>query len=256
MEYSGSGSLTDVSITEVDLVLPPGAAANTSTSGCEASDFPASTAGTVALLQRGTCTFGQKAQNAQAAGAVGVIIFNEGQDGRQETLNGTLGGPGITVPVLGTSFAVGNELAGLDGARVSITTQTTSETRETVNILADSPGGRTDRPVVVGAHLDSVPEGPGINDNGSGSATILEIAEQMSALGIEPRNKLRFAFWGAEESGLLGAEHYVSQLTAREIKDIAVNLNFDMLVSPNYVQFAYDGDGNATDTAAPTDPRT
>jgi Zn-dependent M28 family amino/carboxypeptidase len=105
---------------------------------------------------------------------------------------------------------------------------------------------------VVGAHLDSVAEGPGINDNGSGTAAILEIAEEISELeDFEPRNKIRFAFWGAEEAGLLGSEYYVSQLNASAIKKIAVNLNFDMLGSPNYVRFVYDGDGSATDTAGP-----
>ncbi len=79
-------------------------------------------------------------------------------------------------------------------------------------MIADSPSGRTDRTVVVGAHLDSVPEGPGINDNGSGTATDLEIALQMAELGIEPRNRVRFAFWGAEESGLIGSQHYVDSL--------------------------------------------
>lgn len=95
-------------------------------------------------------------------------------------------------------------------------------------------------------------EGPGINDNGSGSATILEVAEEMSELNIKPRNQVRFAFWGAEESGLIGSEHYVSNLTKREIKDIAVNLNFDMLGSPNYARFVYDGDASDTADAGPT----
>ena len=96
--------------------------------------------------------------------------------------------------------------------------------------------------MVVGAHLDSVLEGPGINDNGSGSATILELAIQLAELGIDPVNTVRFAWWGAEESGLLGAQYYVDQLSKRERKDIAVNLNFDMVGSTNYVRFVYDGD--------------
>ena len=72
--------------------------------------------------------------------------------------------------------------------------------------------------VVVGAHLDSVPEGPGINDNGSGTATILTIAEQMSRLHIKPRNTLRFAFWGAEEAGLFGSNFYVAQPDGRAVQ--------------------------------------
>jgi len=249
MTYSGSGDVTGT-IQAVDLVLPPGPTPSTSTSGCEASDFAGFTPGNVALIQRGTCTFAQKAQNAQAAGATAVVIFNEGQPGRTEAILGTLGGPGVTIPVIGASFAVGAELAGLPGAVVHVKTLTLSQIRQTENILADT-GGRTDRTVVVGAHLDSVEAGPGINDNGSGSAGILEIAQQMSALHITPVNRVRFAFWGAEEEGLLGSTYYVSQLSARDVKDTALNLNFDMIASPNYVRFVYDGDGSATPVAGP-----
>ena len=120
-----------------------------------------------------------------------------------------------------------------------------NETRTTYNVIAETPTGDPNNVVVVGAHLDSVPRGPGINDNGSGSAGILEIAEAIAARDIEPRNKLRFAFWGAEEFGLLGSRHYVGQLTAAQKDAIALNLNFDMIGSPNYVRFVYDGDNSA-----------
>ena len=253
MEYSGSapGGVTGA-LASVDLALPPGAEPNTSTSGCETEDFRNFPAGAVALLQRGTCPFGTKAENAQAAGAIGAVIFNEGQPGRTDLLNGTLGGPVVTIPVIGTTFAVGDELAGLVAAgevSVRLRTETTSETRTTENVIAESRGGRADRVVVVGAHLDSVLEGPGINDNGSGTAVILEIARQMANLRV--RNRVRFAFWGAEENGLLGSEHYVSQLSEAEIDRISVNLNFDMLGSPNFVRFVYDGDGSDTPQAGP-----
>jgi Zn-dependent M28 family amino/carboxypeptidase len=127
----------------------------------------------------------------------------------------------------------------------------TVESTTTFNVLADTPTGRVDRTVVVGAHLDSVFEGPGINDNGSGSSAILETALQMAELGIQPRNRVRFAFWGGEEDGLIGSEFYVSQLNARAIKQHAVNLNFDMVGSPNFVRFVYDGDGSAFGVAGP-----
>jgi Zn-dependent M28 family amino/carboxypeptidase len=256
MEYSGSGNVVDKAVVPTnDVQIPPGPTASSSNSGCEASDFvPASTTEQqVALIQRGTCTFAEKAQNAEAAGYDAAIIFNEGQEGRRDVLNGTLGGPSVTIPVIGTTFAVGEELyKASPGARVSISATTLSENRNTTNVIADTKTGRTDRVVVVGAHLDSVPEGPGINDNGSGTATILEVALQMSKLGIQPRNQVRFAFWGAEESGLLGAEHYVSTLSKSQLNDIAVNLNFDMVGSPNYVRFVYDGDGSDTGTSGPT----
>jgi Zn-dependent M28 family amino/carboxypeptidase len=251
MEFSGSGEVSAPLQATNDIVIPPGATASTSDSGCEPEDFDGFTQGNVALIQRGTCDFAVKAVNAEAAGASAAIIFNEGQEGRQETLNGTLGDARPSIPVIGTSFAVGEELYNLLQSgnvivHVATTTKITPTTTE--NVIADTPTGRTDRTVVVGAHLDSVPEGPGINDNGSGSAANLEVALQMAELGIQPRNKVRFAFWGAEESGLIGSQFYVDELTKKQIQNIAVNLNFDMVGSPNYVRFVYDGD--ASDTAS------
>jgi Zn-dependent M28 family amino/carboxypeptidase len=96
-----------------------------------------------------------------------------------------------------------------------------------------------------------VPEGPGINDNGSGTSAILETAVQMARLGIAPTNRVRFAFWGGEEDGLIGSDYYVSQLSARDVKQHAVNLNFDMVGSPNFVRFVYDGDGSAFGVKGP-----
>ncbi|MGH3451692.1 MAG: PA domain-containing protein, partial [Haloechinothrix sp.] len=95
-QYSGSGNVTEEVVPTNDIVIPPGPVASTSNSGCEASDFPAEVAGNIALIQRGTCTFHDKALNAQTAGAVGVIIFNEGQPGRTDVIGGTLGSPDFT----------------------------------------------------------------------------------------------------------------------------------------------------------------
>jgi Zn-dependent M28 family amino/carboxypeptidase len=257
MDYLGSGDVTAKVVPTQDVQIPPSPTPS-STSGCEATDFAGFPAGSVALIQRGTCTFGQKVQNAEAAGAIGAIIFNEGQPGRTEVIPGTLSGLHPDgkewIPVLMTSFAVGKELYDASpGARVSISADTLVENRNTSSIIADYPGGRTDRTLIVGAHLDSVPQGPGINDNGSGTAGILEIALQMKKLGIEPKNHVRFAFWGAEESGppQWGSQHYVDQLGAAQRKDIALYLNFDMIGSPNFVRFVYDGDGNAFGASGP-----
>lgn len=249
MEYSGAGVVTSTA-EGVDLQLPPAATANSSTSGCEAEDFAGFTPGNIAIIQRGTCSFLLKAQNAEAAGASGVVIFNEGQADRTDAVNGTLGEPSVSIPVVGAAFAVGEELA-VEGVVVRVLVDAISEVRSTENLIAETPGGRDDRVVVVGAHLDSVPEGPGINDNGSGSAALLEMALQLAKMGIEPVNQLRFAWWGAEEAGLHGSQAYVDSLSVRDIKNIAVNLNFDMIGSPNFVRFVYDGDGSATGTAGP-----
>ncbi|MEU8250740.1 M28 family metallopeptidase [Nonomuraea sp. NPDC048916] len=234
----------------VDLVLPPGPAANSSTSGCEASDFAGFVPGNIALMQRGTCNFRIKVDNATAAGAIGAIVFNEGQEGRTEVdLNPVLGGPGVTIPAFFSSFAVGQELAATAGTTVKMNWDPISEVRTTYNVIAQTKKGDPDNVVMAGAHLDSVQEGPGINDNGSGSAGILEVAIQFAK--TKPKNQVRFAFWGAEEFGLLGSQHYVSTLPEEERAKIALYLNFDMIASPNYTFGIYDGDGDAFGTAGP-----
>ncbi|GAA1773593.1 M28 family peptidase [Kocuria aegyptia] len=240
MSYSGSGTVS-APVQAVGTTGEPGA----STSGCEAEDFADFQAGNVALLQRGTCAFGVKAANAQAAGASAVLIFNTGGPGEEGVVAGTLGGPGaVNIPVVGLSYAAGRAL--LAEGEVTVTVQVISEQRETSNVLVETGTGNPERTVMVGAHLDSVPEGAGINDNGSGSAAILAIAESLA--GTETENRLRFAWWGAEEFGLLGSQHYVDDLKANApatLAAIALYLNFDMIGSPNYGRFVYDGDGSA-----------
>jgi Zn-dependent M28 family amino/carboxypeptidase len=122
----------------------------------------------------------------------------------------------------------------------------------TANLIAETPTGRDDRVVMAGAHLDSVPDGPGIEDNGTGSATLLEIALQLAAGDFDTRNTVRFAWWGAEEAGLVGSQFYVDELSKRERKNIELYLNFDMIGSPNYARFIYDGSGDAFGIKGPT----
>lgn len=253
-DYSGSGDVTGP-ITDINLTLPPGEA-GTAPSGCEPGDFPAPGPDpAVALIQRGTCDFGVKAANAEAAGYDAAIIFNEGQEGRQELLTGTLGNP-VNIPVVGTSFADGSALAAETNATVRVTAKTEVDlNRQTSNVIADLPRKtkNPDQVVVVGAHLDSVAEGPGINDNGSGTAAVLEIAKQFKKTGLakKAQRPVRFAFWGAEEKGLLGSYHYVESLTDAQRAKIYANLNFDMLGSPNFARFVYDGDGSEDGNAGP-----
>lgn len=239
--YSGSGDVT-AAVQAVDLHLDGDRA---STSGCEAPDFAGFTAGNIALIQRGTCGFGDKAANATAAGASAVIIFNQGNDpGRMDLIVGTLGGIVTDIPVVGASFADGNELATTTGAVAHVFASTEMDRRQTFNIVAETSKGRTDNVVMMGAHLDSVSDGPGINDNGSGSASILETAVQLAEVN-KLNNQVRFAWWGAEELGLLGSEHYVSDLVENDpaaLQRIATYVNYDMVASPNYIIGVYDAD--------------
>ena len=234
MTYSGSG---DVTATAQHVTATPGSLGP----GCAAPDFATFVAGRIAVIQRGGCPFKTKAINAQTAGAVGVVIYNNVAG----PLNGTLGSVGQNIPVIGTTTAIGQSIVALGSPTIHLVTTTMSQTRQTENILADTADGDPDRKVVVGAHLDSVVQGPGINDNGSGTAGILEVAEQFAARGIEPRNQVRFAWWGAEEFNLIGSTYYVNQLEDDELAQHMANLNFDMIGSPNYVRFVYDGDNSA-----------
>jgi aminopeptidase Y len=147
------------------------------------------------------------------------------------------------------TFDLGVDLSTTPGANVRLFTDTFRGEATTYNVLAETQGGNPNNVVMVGAHLDSVNEGPGINDNGSGSAAILEAAVAMSK--VKPRNKVRFAWWGAEESGLVGSEYYVDNLSQEEIDNIALYLNFDMVGSPNYIFKVYDGDDSDGEGAGP-----
>ena len=237
---SDPGDVT-ANVTPVDLMLGLG---NTSTSGCEESDWAGFPAGNIALLQRGFCTFEIKAELAAAAGAVGIVIFNQGDTAdpsRQGipavtlTANNTSG-----IPVLGTTYALGATLAGTPGLRMRVFANTFRQILPTSNVLAEKKGKNDNNVVMAGAHLDSVQAGPGINDNGSGSASLLELAQQMSK--VKPENTVRLAWWGAEEAGLLGSQAYVDGLSQAEKDRIALYLNFDMVASPNYIFMIYDGD--------------
>jgi Zn-dependent M28 family amino/carboxypeptidase len=258
MEFSGNGAVTNAPVAVIDFTEPT-STASASSSGCEASDFPAGgIAGKVAVVQRGTCDFGLKAQNAENAGAIATIIFNEGTIGdpdRQGLISGTLGSYTINKPVLGATYAVGRYLVDHPSATVSLSATTRTDRLPTNNLIAETRTGRTDRTVIVGAHLDSVPEGPGINDDGSGTSTDLEIALQMAKLGIKPVNQVRFIWFAGEEQGLLGSTFYADSLTKKQISGTSVMLDFDMLASPNYAKLIYDGDGSTFGVAGPNGSR-
>lgn len=215
--------------------------------GCTAAEWEGVAAtGKIALVSRGVCSFGEKSKAAKAAGASAAVLYNNA-DGE---LNGTLGGPGTDyAPTTGITQADGKAL--LEQLKAGPVTMTfvldkVIENRKTFNVIAETPWGDPNNVVMAGAHLDSVGDGPGINDNGSGAAAILEVATQLTkqrnVQGKLP-NKVRFAWWGAEEIGLLGSTHYVDAMKASkpaDLKKIATYLNFDMVGSPNYMIGVYD----------------
>ncbi len=214
--------------------------------GCDEAEWGGvSAVGAVAVISRGICSFAEKSAAAAAAGASAALIYNN----EEGPLQGTLGEqvPGL-VPTVGLTQAEGAAVVAALGSAtpptVDLQLQETTTTVDTFNIIAETPTGNSTNTVMLGAHLDSVPEGPGINDNGSGSAAILETAVQLAASG-PLNNQVRFAWWGAEEVGLVGSAHYVEDLAENnpaELEEIATYLNFDMVASPNYVISVYDAD--------------
>jgi Zn-dependent M28 family amino/carboxypeptidase len=233
---SGSADVT-APLRTVNLQLTDTPAA--SASGCDAHDFDGFARGAIALVRRGTCTFQVKAENAVAAGAVGVVIMNEGTAGRTDGFSGLLNKT-IDIPVVGISYEQGRALegrlrAGTVTARLAV--DAIAGKRSSRNVLTE-PDSRASGPlIVVGAHLDSVPEGPGINDNGSGSAAVLEAALVLADRIHRAPGNVQFAFWGAEERGLVGSRHHVGVLSEQERRNIGVYINLDMVGSPNAARF-------------------
>jgi Zn-dependent M28 family amino/carboxypeptidase len=206
---------------------------------CNASDYGSLPVnGAVVLVDRGTCPFAQKEAAAVQRGAVAMVVVDNVVE---EHMGGTLGEKtDVKIPVVSVTKPDGAALRAMSGtATVKLTAAT--KTIQARNVIAQTKTGLRSDVVMAGAHLDSVPEGPGINDNGSGVAAILETALQ---LGSSPQvhNAVRFGFWGAEELGLIGSRKYVESLDVNALKDIALYLNFDMLGSPNPGYFTYDGD--------------
>ncbi|CAE6460723.1 unnamed protein product [Rhizoctonia solani] len=251
MTYSPStpfGGVTAPLVLIPDTDAPPSA-------GCTPADFAGvDVKGKIALIQRGGCNFAVKNENAKTAGAVGVVVYNNVEG----TVSGTLGGPNAAayVAIGGITKTDGDALAQRLSAGQSISATLNInifvEQRYSSNVIATSKAGNQSNTVFIGSHLDSVSAGAGINDNGSGSITVLELAVQLAKYKL--KNAVRFAWWTAEEFGLVGSEYYVENLPEAERKKIALYINLDMVASPNYVIAVYDGDGSAGINPGPTPP--
>ncbi|GAP85132.1 putative aminopeptidase y [Rosellinia necatrix] len=237
-EFGNNGTWTDLPLV------------NVANLGCAPEDVPDTVAGNVALIARGECTFVQKITNAGAKGAVAAMIYNNADAGAAA---GTLGGVNDLIPLGGLTRADGLALAARVEAGETVTssgnywayvTEATSH-----NVIATSKYGDPDNVLFLGAHSDSVDKGPGINDNGSGSCGILTVAKALSQW--RTKSQVKFAWWTAEEEGLLGAEHFVNTSSAADLSKIRLYLNFDMIASPNYYLGIYDGDGSRYNLTGP-----
>ncbi|CAO2647686.1 Nn.00g086080.m01.CDS01 [Neocucurbitaria sp. VM-36] len=219
--------------------------------GCEEADFPDSLEGSVALIKRGTCSYGIKVEFAAAKGASAVIAWNNAEGTLEGYSLQVLYPEGEFVPVAGITMGQGEALLAQLEAGVNITVDLSTEVKlyQTLNVIAETKAGDHDNVIHVSGHSDSVTAGPGMNDNGSGTISILEIAIQLTNFTVN--NAVRFSWWTAEEAGLLGAEYYVKQLSQAEKDKIRLMLDFDMMSSPNYAYQIYDGDGSAFNATGP-----
>lgn len=188
-----------------------------------ADEFPADSGGKIALIERGELTFAQKALNAQAAGIAGVIVYNN-EDG---PFIGRLDA-NLSIPVVSMPRDDGIQLADLAGdgpVSASLTVEVSTSQGQSRNVVAEPPSGVCS--IIVGGHYDSVANGPGANDNASGTSVAIEMARAMAADG--EFDDTCFVLFGAEEIGLVGSYYFVSQLSADERAGIVAMLNFDML---------------------------
>ncbi|SCV00259.1 LANO_0F05996g1_1 [Lachancea nothofagi CBS 11611] len=212
--------------------------------GCTDADFEALTIteDSIALIERGECPFGKKSSLAGKHGFKAVVIYDNDPTS-EKGVSGTLEKPtNHTVSTVGVSFAVGQELIlgiTLD-PHFSLFYYMDSYVNEieTKNIIADTKHGDPENIVALGAHTDSVAAGPGINDDGSGTISLLAVAKHLSNYKIN--NKVRFAFWAAEEEGLVGSNYYAEHLTPEENLKMRLFMDYDMMASPNYQYQIYD----------------
>src|SRR4051812_13219065 len=245
-EHSPTKALNGVKVVPTNDIQIPSTGG--STSGCEMSDFPSTTSGAIALIQRGTCGFTLKLQNAVKAGAVGVILFNEGDTAGRRNALFRSADPGYTIPAVLSSYAVGQELYNAYKASPNVTVNLATNGIDVdklyPNVVAETERGDPNHMVLLGAHLDSVPAGPGINDDGSGTSFQLELAEQLAKPGTRPRNKIRFLWFGGEEDGLVGSQYYAAHMSNADVARTDMMLDTDMIASPNFARLVYDGDGS------------
>jgi len=253
-DYSGSADVTGAVVPTTNI--------DSSTSGCAVTDFPpiVGTAPQVALIKRGTCTFGDKILNAAAAGYAAAIVYNDGLPGRTDVVSATIG-KAVAIPAIGTDYASGAALlaaARSGGSTVRVATRTINQTRQTENIIADTPGGDPNHVLVVNEQLDALPSGPGIVENASGVSAALEIAYQIHRLHLTPKYKIRFIFYGAEATrarqdpngelvAQLGSYHYAHSLSAKQLSKIFAAVDLHSIAAPNYGRFVFTGGPDGSD---------
>ncbi len=237
------------------VVLPPSPAG---TAGCSPDDYSGlPVQGSIVLLARASCGYTAQQKVIAGLGGRAMMLYLVTPSPENIWRLHVFTPSAFTIPSATVSQQQAEELAA-DAAQAPV--QLHLELRghqisgTTENLLAETRGGRPDRIVMAGAHLDSVTEGPGINDNVSSGSALLATAIRLAPYQDRVTNKVRFAWWGAEELVDVGSDYYVASLSASERADIALYINFELIASPNFVRFIMDGDASNQPPGTPPGP--
>ncbi|CAE6354650.1 unnamed protein product [Rhizoctonia solani] len=254
------------------LVLVPDKPDNVTGAGCDVSDYAGlDLVGKIALVARGSCAFAIKSTLAKNAGAAGAIIYNnvanQGPISSRISYNVSESVPTVMIGLEAAEPFIARLNASESSGPVVATLKVDSLVKDVIseNIIAQTLWGNQNNVIHVGGHLDSVPAGPGVNDDGSGSATVAELLVQLAKFKPS-KNAVRFSWWTNEgkstleykievqlmriyeqklESIFSGSQYYVDSLSDAEKKKIALYINLDMTASPNYLYGIHDGDNSA-----------
>ncbi|MFC0602890.1 M28 family peptidase [Streptomyces palmae] len=234
---------------EAPLVSLPGGR-----TGCTAADYDGvDVKGAVVITARNACGYGLQQQVAAQAGARAMLLYYPTPSPENIYRLYGFAPPAYTIPVASVAQDEGEALvrAAAGGtARVQLTLRGQEVSRTTVNLTAETSGGDPDNVVLLGSHLDSVPENAGLNDNGSTAAAVLQTALALAPQQNAVKNKVRFVWWGAEELINVGSSYYVDHLPDSDLRRIAAVLNGELIASPNYARFVWDpGTGGSHEIA-------
>ncbi|KAF3309994.1 hypothetical protein TWF173_010212 [Orbilia oligospora] len=252
INYSSNGPDTTFDVTAAVVKGPTGTAA------CSPDAYSSlDVKDKIVIVGRGDCPDGQsvvsRLRPAVSAGAAAIIIHMDTQEGSDVLRNSILqvSDPQTFRPTAFMDYKDGLSLLSLLEAGEPVPARFVQtfveDVRTTQNLFAESIAGDPNNVIMLGAHLDSVQDGPGINDDGSGTSLLITMFHALQ--NYLPKNKIRLAWWGAEELGLVGSRYYTSNLSKAEANSILLYLNFDMVSRGYYGVF--DGDGKTHGLAGP-----